>query len=368
MIEETPRRITFSLFVAVFLILVIGIINLYSASRADASTTPPIYVKQLIWLGISLVAMGVTVIFDYRFFDRWAYLIYLLNISLLVLVLFLGDRTSGAVRWFTFGPISLQPSELMKISLILAMAHYVSNNVPSDGMRIRDVFVLSAFALVPVLLIVKEPDLGSAGLVVLIFATVLFSLVMRPGTTVALAISGILLVPSGIYFGWNFLKPYQRQRIVTFINPELDPLGAGYHSIQSKIAVGSGKIIGKGYLEGTQSQLRFLPEQHTDFIFSVLAEEWGLLGALVVLALLFVVIYRAISIARDSRNVFGSVVAIGISAVFFWQCFVNIGMAVGIFPVVGIPLPFLSYGGSSLLAMLVGVGLLFNLNIRRQVW
>jgi len=169
-------------------------------------------------------------------------------------------------------------------------------------------------------------------------------------------------------FGWRFLKPYQRQRILTFFRPDTDPLGSGYHIIQSKIAVGSGQLIGKGYMRGTQSQLQFLPEQHTDFIFSVLAEEWGFVGSVILLILLSIIILRGLYIASSARDVFGGVVAAGISIIIMWQSFINIGMAMGIFPVVGIPLPFLSYGGTSLVMMLIGIGLILNIHMRRNIF
>jgi len=353
---------------AVVITLLVGILNLYSASRMEDLSAVPLYVKQIYWAVLGLSLMLLTMFIDIRFFERWAYIIYLITLFFLVVVLFLGERTGGATRWFALGPISFQPSEFVKLSMIMALGRYFQKNMPVDGITIKHLFIPAALAAVPTLLIVKEPDLGSAGLIVLVFATLLIATKMRPKTAVTVILAGVISMFPAFIFGWRFLKPYQRQRILTFLWPDTDPLGSGYHIIQSKIAVGSGKIIGKGYMHGTQSQLRFLPEQHTDFIFSVLAEEWGFIGSMVILILFCVIILRGFYIARSARDVFGAVVAAGISIVILWQSFINIGMATGIFPVVGIPLPFLSYGGTSLVTMLIGVGLLLNIYRRRNIF
>jgi rod shape determining protein RodA len=362
------KRLDIYIFSTALILVLIGILNLYSASRTEELSSAPVYIKQLYWLGIGLLAMAAAVVLNYRLFEKWAYIIYFINISLLVLLIYFGDRTGNVTRWFTFGPLSFQPSEFMKISLILAIGCYISRHIQTEGLRIRDLIIPSIMAVVPVLLIVMEPDLGSAGIMVLIFSTVIISIKMRPKTLISMILIVVLCLPPGLYFGWGFLKAYQKQRIVAFLNPELDPLGSGYHIIQSKIAVGSGKLFGKGYMGGTQSQLKFLPEQHTDFIFSVFAEEWGFIGSIILLGLFAFLILRGLFIAREARGSFGQIVALGISAMFLWQSFVNIGMATGIFPVVGIPLPFLSYGGSSLVTMLMGVGLLLNIHMRRYIF
>jgi rod shape determining protein RodA len=362
------KKLDFSVLLLTAVLVGVGIINLYSATRLEPASPLPVYLKQVYWLGLGTVVLICTALVDYHFFERWAYWIYAVNVLLLVGLFFLGDRTSGAVRWYSIGPVSFQPSEYMKLSLIFALSKYFSGVMTEDGLRLKDLIVPTLMIAVPALLILKEPDLGSAGLLVLIFLTMVFAVKMRIKTLLTLALVGAASAPPIVYFGWKFLKPYQRQRILTFIDPNLDPLGSGYHIIQSKIAVGSGGLVGKGFMKGTQGLLKFLPEQHTDFIFSVLAEEWGFVGAAIVVGLFFVLIVRGLAIARGAKDFFGGAVAMGIATFFFWQFFINVGMATGIFPVVGVPLPFLSYGGSSLVASLGAVGLLLNIHLRRKIF
>ncbi len=349
-------------------LVAVGIINLYSATRLESISSLPVHLKQLYWLGLGTIIMICAMFVDYHFFERWGYWIYAANILLLVGLFLLGDRTTGTVRWYSIGPVSFQPSEFMKLSLIFALSKYFSGAMTEHGLRLTDLIVPVFMIAVPALLILKEPDLGSAGLLVLLFLTMVFSVRMRLKTLLTLVFLGAVSAPPIIYFGWESLKPYQRQRILTFLNPSLDPLGSGYHIIQSKIAVGSGGLFGKGFMNGTQGLLKFLPEQHTDFIFSVLAEEWGFIGAAIVVGLCCALVVRALSIAREAKDFFGGAVAIGIATFFLWQIFINISMATGIFPVVGIPLPFLSYGGSSLVASLAAVGLLLNIHMKRKIF
>jgi rod shape determining protein RodA len=367
MVRRFFRTLDFSLLVVILVLAGIGIVNLISATRMEGTSPLPIYVKQIYWVGIGLLVMVWASIVDYHFFERWAYVIYVGNVMLLAGLFLFGDRTSGAVRWFTLGPVSFQPSEFMKLSLLFALARYLSNTVTKEGLRLVDLVVPTFLLLVPAGLILKEPDLGSAGLLILFFVTMIFAVKMRRSTLVSLIGLGVVSVPFGVFLGWEYLKPYQRQRILTFLNPDLDPLGSGYHIIQSKIAVGSGGLIGKGYMAGTQGLLKFLPEQHTDFIFSVLAEEWGFIGAVVVAALFLFLIIKGLTAAKQAKDLFGGMAAMGISIFFLWQFFVNVGMATGIFPVVGIPLPFLSYGGSSLVVSLFAGGLLLNIHRRKMV-
>ncbi|MBN1881187.1 MAG: rod shape-determining protein RodA [Deltaproteobacteria bacterium] len=350
------------------MLLVVGLANLYSASLRETISDTPIYIKQTYWALVGLAAMTAVIFIEYRTIRRFAYVIYGANLALLVAVLFLGGGAGGAHRWFVLGPVSFQPSEFMKLSCILAVSSYFASVTGPEGLRIRDLLVPAAMTAVPAALIVMEPDLGSAGLLVLLFLTMICMIRMRPRTYMALAVTTLVCAPPVVFFGWRYLKPYQRQRIITFLNPESDPLGSGYHIIQSKIAVGSGQLFGKGYLAGTQGQLKFLPEQHTDFIFSVLAEEWGFIGGLVFLGLVLAYVVRGTVISREAKDMFTSITAMGITVLFLWQSFINIAMAVGLFPVVGIPLPFLSYGGSSLVTTLLGTGMLLNIHMRRRVF
>jgi rod shape determining protein RodA len=362
------KKLDLSLILLTAALVGIGIANLYSATRLEPASSLPVYLKQLYWLGLGVIVMICAALVDYHFFERWGYWIYAANILLLVGLFFLGDRASGTVRWYTIGPVSFQPSEYMKLSLIFALSKYFSGVMTEDGLRLTSLIIPAFMIAVPAALVLKEPDLGSAGLLVLVFLTMVFAIKMRPETLFSLILTGVVSAPPIIYFGWKFLKPYQRQRILTFIDPNLDPLGSGYHIIQSKIAVGSGGLFGKGFMNGTQGLLKFLPEQHTDFIFSVLAEEWGFIGAVIVVGLFFVLIIRGLFIAREAKDFFGGAVATGIASFFIWQFFINVGMATGIFPVVGIPLPFLSYGGSSLVASLCAVGLLLNIHRKRKIF
>jgi rod shape determining protein RodA len=362
------KKLDFSILMTTAILVGVGIINLYSATRLEPASPLPVYLKQMYWLGLGSILMLCVALVDYHFFERWGYWIYAANIVLLIGLFFLGDRSSGTVRWYTIGPVSFQPSEYMKLSLIFALSKYFSGAMTEDGLRLTDLLIPTFLIAVPLVLVLKEPDLGSAGLLVLLFLTMVFSIKMRLKALLTLVLMGVVSAPPIIYFGWKFLKDYQRQRILTFLDPNLDPLGSGYHIIQSKIAVGSGGLFGKGLMNGTQGLLKFLPEQHTDFIFSVLAEEWGFIGAVIVVGLFFVLIVRALTIARGAKDFFGGAAAMGIATIFLWQFFINIGMATGIFPVVGIPLPFLSYGGSSLVASLIAVGLLLNIYMKHKIF
>jgi rod shape determining protein RodA len=346
----------------VLIIAAMGIINLYSAgyNRTPSGATP-VYLKQIYWLGVGAVIIGVTVLYDYRHLEKFAYPLYIVSVVLLVAVMFGGKMVSGSRRWLPLGPLSFQPAELTKIAIILVLARYFSRRLPSQPLRLKDLVVPVALVLLPVLLIVKQPDLGSGILVLLVAMSMILFVGVNWRTLAWSSLTVVLLSP----VIWYFLKDYQRQRVLTFLNPEHDPLGAGYHIIQSKIAVGSGQFWGKGFLHGTQSQLQFLPEQHTDFVFSVFAEEWGFLGSVVLLLLFTGLTLWGLQVARDCKENFGHLLALGVTSLIFWQFFINLGMVTGLLPVVGIPLPFFSYGGSSLITTLLGVGFLLNIRMRR---
>jgi len=276
-------------------------------------------------------------------------------------VMFGGKMVSRFQCWLPLGPFSFQTAKLANIAIILVMARYFHRRLPGLPLRLKELLVPMGLVLLPVLLIVKQPDLGS-GLLVLLVALSMILFVGVNWRTLGGSILSLVLLSPVI---WHFLKDYQRQRVLTFLNPEHDPLGAGYHIIQSKIAVGSGQFWGKGFLHGTQSQLQFLPEQHTDFVFSVFAEEWGFIGSVSLLLLFTGLTLWGLQIARDCKENFGHLLAFGVTSLIFWQVFINLGMVTGLLPVVGIPLPFFSYGGSSLIATLLGVGFLLNIRMRR---
>ena len=340
----------------------IGIITLYSAVTAGAPTPQKaLYIKQMIWFGLGLAAMIVTFLFDYKKLDQLSFFIYGFCIFLLICVLLFGKYVSGSRRWLILGPLSIQPSELIKIGLIIVLARYYAKVANTGGVGLRELVVPVTLTALPFALIVKQPDLGTALLLVLIVGAITLFVKIEKRTFVCIIAAGMVTIP----LVWFFLKGYQKRRILTFLDPDRDPLGAGYHIIQSKIAIGSGMITGKGFLKGTQNALSFLPEQHTDFIFSVLAEEWGFVGSVGLILLFLMLIIYGLNIAYGCRDNFGVALSFGVTVMIFWQVLINIGMVMGLMPVVGIPLPLISYGGSSLLTVMIGLGLLMNVSMRR---
>ncbi len=342
----------------------VGLVTIYSATVAvqhGTFTTNPLVIRQAFYASVGLVGMVAVVFFDYRRLERYAYFIYALALVLLVLVPVMGSVGGGARRWINLGFVSLQPSEMIKIGLVIALARYFHRARNTGDLRLRDAIPAFILLAIPAALILAQPDLGTVGIVTIVFFSVLFFAGLRLRAFLLLALVGGLAVP----VLWGHLKPYQQQRVHTFLSPEMDPLGAGYHVIQSKIAIGSGEFWGKGYLHGTQNKLNFLPEQHTDFIFSVFSEEWGFAGAIVLVTLYTALVLRGFQIAYRAKDRFGALLAFGIVAIVFWQAVINMGMTSGILPVVGIPLPFVSYGGSSLTSMMIALGLVINVNMRR---
>jgi rod shape determining protein RodA len=345
----------------VLLIASIGILNLYSVTSNGETTGTPLYLKQVLWLAIGLGAMLVIAFVEYRFYTDFAYIVYTTAVVLLILVLGYGIITSGAQRWVRMGPLTFQPSEFVKISLILALAKFFQRYPGREGYSLKHLAFPFFLLFLPMILILKQPDLGTAIILLMVFFSILIFVKVRWSSLITLGVIGVSILP----LVWRFLKDYQKRRIFTFFNPDLDPLGASYHLIQSKIAVGSGGILGKGFMKGTQCKLGFLPEQRTDFIFSALGEEWGLVGCFIVIGLYFLLILWGLRIAVGSKDRFGAILSFGVVAILFWHTFINIGMVLGLMPVVGIPLPLLSYGGSFLLSTLIGIGLLLNVSMRR---
>jgi rod shape determining protein RodA len=338
-----------------------GIVTVSSATHSPGAAGPSaLAMRQLTWLAAGCVGMLVVLLFDYRRLENRAFLIYVLIVLAVLAVPFFGRVGGGSRRWLTLGPVSIQPSEFVKIGIVLVLARVFARN-PRVHLGLRDIVVPVLLTAVPAAVILAQPDLGTAALVVAVAVTMLVLAGLRLRWIALLASPVVLLAP----VLWTHLKGYQQQRILTFLDPARDPLGAGYHVIQSKIAVGSGMLWGKGFLKGTQNHLNFLPEQHTDFIFSVFAEEWGFLGALTLLILYLALVLRGLMVASRARDRFGGLLALGVTTIVFWQAFVNLGMTTGLLPVVGITLPFFSYGGSSLLCLLVGVGLVMNVSMRR---
>ncbi len=366
-IAATPHRRLFAHFPwhVAFVVRGISAIGIWNLASASRSAHAPVWISQMWWMGAGiLLALAIT-LFDHRAFLRLAWIFYGVVILLLLAVLVKGRYVMGARRWLTLGPVNFQPSELAKVAVALALARWFHGDLEKrkDGYGLLGLVVPLGITLLPAALILKQPDLGTGLIVVAIGCTMILFAKVRWKTLALLlgvAVGGAVLV-------YPHLKPYQKKRVETFINPEADALGAGYHATQSMIAVGSGQGLGKGWGQGTQTYLSFLPEQHTDFIFSVWAEEHGFLGCLLLLALYFALVTSAVDIAGNARDRFGHFVAVGITAMLFWHVFINIGMVIGVLPVVGVTLPLMSYGGSSVVAIMGAIGLLANVGMRRFV-
>jgi len=343
-------------------ICLVGILNIYSASAAYKLGGTPYYIKQLNWMTFGLLVSLVVASLDYHILEDFSYWFYCLLVVLLLAVLLVGKRSLGATRWLNLGLFTIQPSELMKIVIIVTFARFFNNYHTPSGISIKELLFPLALLVFPVALIMKQPDLGTAILVILIALSMAVYVGLRWSTIVG----AVLVTIPMVWIGWSYLlRPYQKNRVLDFINPERSRLGSGYHIIQSKIAVGSGGFWGKGYVKGTQAQLRFLPEQHTDFAFSVFSEEWGFFGALILILLYLCLVLWGLNIARRCNDRLGGLLAVGVTAMLFWHAVINIGMVIGLFPVVGVPLPFFSYGGTSMITSMVGVGILQSISMRR---
>ncbi|MFP4194056.1 MAG: rod shape-determining protein RodA [Desulfobacterales bacterium] len=344
----------------------IGILLIYSALNAgDYNPGTGLYIRQAVWFAAGLVLMIFSFMFSYRRLERWAPVIYALCLLLLIIVMVqaFGKTIGGSTRWLGFGPFNLQPSEPMKLAVVLLLARYYARRIKPEGLVLKDLAPALLITGLPFLLIALQPDLGTAGIIVLVAASMTFFVKIERRTFYALAVLVVIALP----LGWYLLEDYQRTRVMMLFFPEKDALGAGYHILQSKIAVGSGMLYGKGYMEGTQNILSFLPEQHTDFIFTVIAEEFGFAGSIFLVIIYLLLISFGLNIAYVCRDAFGTIMAVGITSMIFWQSIINIGMVMGVMPVVGMPLPLVSYGGSSLVTVLLGIGLLLNISMRRFV-
>lgn len=356
--DKITNNIDWGLLATTCAIMIIGLLCLYSAVRVSQIS---IFFKQLIWISAGAMIMTMAFAIDYHFHMRSAWPLYIMTVLGLMLVLVIGREISGARRWISLGPLGVQPSELAKINIILWMAYWGERKIHIQGYGMRELMIPAFFIIIPVGLILAEPDLGTAGIVSMIALIMLLLLGINRSTFITLSAVFFSILP----FAWFSLKAYQRNRILTFLDPSRDPLGSGYHAIQSKIAVGSGGLWGKGFLEGTQTQLSFLPEHHTDFIFSVVAEEWGFAGSALLIFLYVILVTKIIQIGVKAKDRFGAMICFGIAGYFALHIFINISMAMGIFPVVGVPLPFVSYGGSFMFMNLICIGLVLNISWRR---
>jgi rod shape determining protein RodA len=352
--------VNWGLIALVLAIAAIGVAILYSAAGGAWS---PWASRQLARLAVGLVVMMAIAVVDIRLWLRQAYVIFGVALALLIVVDVVGRVGGGAQRWIDFGVIQLQPSELMKLALVLSLARYF------DGLTLEQIgkplMLIPPLLLIglPVVLVLRQPNLGTAMLLAIGSAALMLAAGVRIWKFLLLGGAAAAAVP----IAWTMLKDYQKRRVYTFLDPSQDPLGAGYNILQSKIALGSGGVFGKGFLNGTQGQLRFLPEMQTDFIFTVLAEEFGMVGCLVLLGLYVLVLTYGFAIALRSRSQFGRLVAIGVTTQLFLYVFINMAMVMGLVPVVGIPLPLVSYGGTAMLTLLAGTGLLISVSIHRDV-
>ncbi len=342
----------------------LGVLTIYSVTAAQSGHRFPIYVKQALWVGVGTLAFLVLSRIDYHKLARWSYLLYGMALILLAVVFFVGKSSRGAQRWLAMGPITFQPSEFVKIPILLVLALYYSTQT-RRGWWYR-VIVPALITLPGFLLILKQPDLGSSLSFLSIYVTLLVAVGVKSKAM------GLVLLSAGMLFPfiwselWGSLHDYQKERIFSFVNPQYDPAGMGYQGLQSRIAVGSGELIGKGFHSGTQTQFRFLPEGHTDFIFAVLAEEWGFLGSVLFIGLFLALLLLGLKIAEKAEDLLGALLAIGVVGLLTFNMVVNVGMVLGLVPIVGIPLPLLSYGGSATVMTMAALGLLFSVKKERR--
>ncbi|MCK4738624.1 MAG: rod shape-determining protein RodA [Deltaproteobacteria bacterium] len=357
--KKIISQIDWPLLAVTILLSLVGIMAIYSSTLSEGTY---FFHRQCYWLLIGTFLLLPLLFIDYSTIERFAYPIFFISLLSLLAVLIFGQKFGGAQRWLSLGIVSVQPSEFAKLAFIIALAKYFSSiRIPHRGLGIKELIIPALILLAPFLLIAKQPDLGTALIFVFIFTSVLMVVKIRTKTVIGIFIALASLMP----FAWLYLKDYQKARLLSFIKPGSDPLGSGYHLLQSKIAIGSGGLFGSGFTKGTQGSLKFLPEHHTDFIFPILAEEWGFIGSLIVLGLFFALVTRGLDIAGGAKDKFGFLLTFGITAMIFWHLIINLAMVTGLLPVVGVPLPFLSYGGSFLTTMLIGVGLILNIGMRR---
>ena len=360
--RSTFRNIDLGLIVTALGLVAISLVALYSiASGADDSGG---FTRQIIWIGVGLAAMVVTAFIDYTRLRHLTLVIYILNIALLLAIVFAGMTALGAQRWIMIGPFRFQPSEFTKLFVIMTLAAFLAER-KGQPIGWRDVSLALGYAAPSIVLILVQPDLGTALVVCAIIAGML--LAAGAGYKQLGVLAGLTWMAGWIVLRFNLLHEYQLQRLVVFLNPDIDTLGSGYNLKQSIIAIGSGGVFGRGWLSGTQSRLDFLPPsvRHTDFIFAVIGEELGLIGGTLLLVLFFFLVSRALRVAQHSRNHYGLLIGAGIVSMWIFQVLVNVGMTIGIMPITGIPLPFVSYGGSSMLMNFMAVGLLLSVYARR---
>jgi rod shape determining protein RodA len=350
------------LFIAAVSIALLGVVNLYSATSVYSGARAELYISQVYWLFVGGILGGVLIAVDYRHLERLGYVFYTFGVFSLALVFVLARDVRGSARWIEFGSFRFQPSEFMKIFLVIALAKYLHDDPRNEGRTLRDLAIPAALTAVPALLVLRQPDLGTASILVLVFLTIAAVTRVR-WKSVALFVGTVVCAAPIV---WTYvLLPYQRARITTFLNPEDDILRSGWHAHHSRVAIGNGGVFGNGYLKGSQNQFLFLPDQFTDFPFPVFAEEWGLVGCVILVCLYAFVAIWGIRVASQAKDRFGAVLGVGCAAIIFWHALINLGMTSGVLPVVGVTLPLFSYGGSSVTTVMVALALLMSVSMRR---
>ncbi len=357
------KRIDYELLFATVAIIIYSLIIISSATHVNTPSEERFWFvqRQGIFALVNIVLAALFLNFDYRGLQNYGKKLYIFNLIMLVAVMLAGHAALGAQRWIQLGPISIQPSEFSKLIMIICMAAVLEEKVGALN-SLQELLPVAVFVGIPFILVLKQPDLGTS----LVFMAIFFGMIITCGIRLKLLFGIFATALASMPILWHFLKDYQKTRIMVFIDPNVDPLGSGYHIIQSKIAIGSGMLFGKGIFQGTQSQLNFLPENHTDFIFAVVGEEFGFVGAVILLLLYLIVLWRGIQIAKKARDMFGRLLAVGITSMLAFHVLVNVGMTTGIMPVTGIPLPFMSYGVSALTTDIWAIAILMNIHMRKN--
>ena len=351
-----------TLFITVALLAVVGVINLYSATSVSKGAHADDYIQQIYWLvGGGILATLVAAV-DYRHYERLGYVLYGGGVVLLVLVFILGREIRGSSRWIYIGSYSFQPSEFMKLFLLVALGKYLHDHPKSEGRTLKDLVVPTLIAGVPTALVLLQPDLGTALILVLVFVSIAGLTRVQTRSLIALGFAGAILAP--VFWSYG-LRGYQDKRVTAWLNPNENILGDNWDPHQARIAVGNGGWLGQGFMKGSQNQFLFLHEQHSDFPFPVFAEEWGFVGSLTLLTLYGLLVLWCLRVASSAKDRFGAVIAAGVGSIIFWHAVFNLGMVTGLLPVVGVTLPLFSYGGSSVMTILMGVGLVMNVSMRR---
>jgi rod shape determining protein RodA len=362
LLGSVREHFDWSLFIAVATLAVIGVINLYSATSVLRGAHAEDYIQQIYWLVGGGILATVVATIDYRHYERLGYALYAMGVVLLILVFILGREIRGSSRWIYIGSYSFQPSEFMKLFLVIALAKYLHDDPKSEGRTLKDLVAPTIITAVPTALVLLQPDLGTALILVLVFVSICTLTHIQAKSLVALGAAGAIFAP--IFWSYG-LRGYQNERVTAWLNPNENILGYNWDPHQARIAVGNGGWVGQGFMRGSQNQFLFLHEQHSDFPFPVFAEEWGMVGSLALVALYGFLVLWCLRVASSAKDRFGAVLAVGVGSIVFWHAIFNLGMVTGLLPVVGVTLPLFSYGGSSVMTILMGVGLVMNVSMRR---